>query len=244
MKSDQTFYSGDKDSSKPEGRSEVPFRPEERTRAHAEKLPADSELFIRKAFEEDPDTGIILLFRGYYLKLCSHAARFVSSREIAEDIVSDIFLEFQLNSLHKVVNTSFRAYLYTSVRNRAFDYLKGELLRSNPLDEHSDEIPASIAFDPDSITQYEELYHDVENAVQSLPLKRRQVYLKHRFEGKKYVEIAEELGLPIRSVETLSYQATQEIRRILRDKWLFLLLFFCFHRLFQAMEGIWPVATV
>ena len=232
MISDQTFHSGEKVSSQQDGRTEATFRSREQVPPRAEKLPADSELFIRKAFEEDPDTGIILLFRGYYLKLCSHAARFVSSREIAEDIVSDIFLEFQLNKLHKVVTTSFRAYLYTSVRNRAFDYLKSELLRSNPLDEQSGEIPASIAFDPDSITQYEELYHDVENAVQSLPLKRRQIYLKHRFEGKKYVEIAEELGLPIRSVETLSYQATQEIRRILRDKWFFLLLFFYFHRLF------------
>ncbi|SDE86359.1 RNA polymerase sigma-70 factor, ECF subfamily [Dyadobacter soli] len=217
---DQSFQPGDKIFLK------------ERTREHAEQPPADSELFIRKAFEEDPDAGVILLFRNYYLKLCSHAARFVSSREIAEDIVSDIFLEFQVKNLHKTVNTSFRAYLYTSVRNRAFDYLRSELLRGDPLDEQSGEIPASVAFDPESITQYEELYHDVEHAVQSLPLKRRQVYLKHRFEGKKYVEIAEELGIPVRSVETLSYQATQEVRRLLRNKWLFLWLLLCFQRLF------------
>lgn len=230
MLSDQTFLPGDGGYSKENSHAGEPFLPG--GRAHTGKLPADSELFIRKAFEEDPEAGVILLFRGYYLKLCSHAARFVSSREIAEDIVSDIFLEFQLKNLHTVITTSYRAYLYTAVRNRAFDYLRSELLRSNPLDEQSREIPASVAFDPESITQFEELYHDVENAVQSLPLKRRQVYLKHRFEGKKYIEIAEELGIPIRSVETLSYQATQEVRRILRGKWLFLLLFFCFHRLF------------
>jgi len=193
-----------------------------------EEFSVDTEQFIRQAFEKDVDTGVILLFRRYYARLCSHAVRFVSSKEIAEDIVSDIFLEFQLNNLHKVITTSFRSYLYTAVRNRAFDYVKAEMRRSSSL-EYANDHSSSSTFSPDSITQYEELYHDVEIALKTIPIKRRQVYVMHRFEGKKYAEIAAELGISIRTVETLAFQATRQIRSLLQAKWLLSFFLFCLH---------------
>ena len=54
----------------------------------------DEELFIRKAFEEDPKKGWELLFREYYTPLCSHAIRYVYSREAARDLVSEAFYVF------------------------------------------------------------------------------------------------------------------------------------------------------
>jgi len=80
-------------------------------------------------------------------------------------------------------------------------------------------IPA-ITQSPDSITQYEELYHDVENAINAMPLKRRQIYVMHRFEGKKYQEIATELNLSLRTIEAHLFQAMRQIRNTLKDKWL------------------------
>src|SRR4051812_10637841 len=82
----------------------------------------DVEALIRKTFEEDAQTGMEMIFRHYYNLLCSHAVRYVSSRAVAEDIVSDILFEFQTKSIYKFVTTSYRAYLFISVRNRAYDY--------------------------------------------------------------------------------------------------------------------------
>lgn len=55
---------------------------------------ADSEMLIRLAFESDPRAGCELLYRHYYQALCSHAIRFVYSRSIAEDLVSDVLCQF------------------------------------------------------------------------------------------------------------------------------------------------------
>ena len=200
------------------------------TDAHAiqvERTVPDTEQFIRLAFEQSIDTGISLLFRQYYALLCSHAVRYVSSKAIAEDIVSDIFYEFQVNRLHQTVTTSFRAYLFTAVRHRAFDYVRAEMHRSTSL-EKAECLPAHVTLRPDSITQYEELYHDVENAINAMPLKRRQIYIMHRFEGKKYQEIADELSLSLRTIETHVYQAIRQIRTTLQDKWMMILLCFFF----------------
>ena len=183
----------------------------------------DNEYLIRRAFEQDADAGVTLLFRHYYQPLCSHAVRFVSSKEIAEDIVSDIFYEFHAGQLYRSITTSFRSFLFTAVRNRAFDYVRAEMKRSTSLDR-AETLSLDAGQQPDAITQYEELYHDVEAAISRLPQKRRQVYMMHRFDGKKYSEIATELGLSVKTVEVHMYNAIHDIRSALKTKWLLLLL--------------------
>lgn len=184
----------------------------------------DTERLIRRAFEQNVDTGITLLFQHYHQPLCSHAVRFVSSKEIAEDIVSDIFYEFHAGALYQTITTSFRAFLFTAVRNRAFDYVRAEMKRSTSLDQAA-ALPLNADQQPDTITQYEELYHDVEAAIQALPTKRRQVYVMHRFDGKKYGEIATELNLSVRTVEVHMYNAIHQLRSALKDKWFLLVLY-------------------
>ncbi|MEZ4905265.1 MAG: RNA polymerase sigma-70 factor [Spirosomataceae bacterium] len=185
----------------------------------------DPELMIRRAFETDADTGIAMLFQQYYSMLCSHAVRYVSSKAIAEDIVSDIFFEFHSRHLYNTITTSFRAFLFTSVRHRAFDYVRNEMKRNTSL-ENATHLSVSATQEPDAIIQYEELYHDLEKAINEMPLKRRQIYVMHRFEGKKYQEIATELNLSLRTIEAHLYQALKQIRKTLQDKWLILIFLF------------------
>lgn len=186
----------------------------------------DAERLIHRAFEQDPEAGIGLLFEHYYQPLCSHVVRFVSSKEIAEDIVSDIFYEFHVGRIYRTITTSYRAFLFTAVRNRAFDYVRAEMKRSTSL-EQAERLSFPIDQQPDSVTQFEELYHDVEKAIDAMPVKQRQVYVMHRFEGRKYAEIASELNLSLRTVEVHMYRAIHHVRSFLKDKWLILLISFC-----------------
>ncbi|GAA4434887.1 hypothetical protein GCM10023091_10460 [Ravibacter arvi] len=210
---------------KPDGHSpEGPFPGRPPHTADSEKLTElESELIIRKALESDTAKGIELLFRWYYGPLCSHAVRYVSSREIAEDIVSDAFYQFHSEEIFRKVKTSYRAYLFTSVRYRAFDYVRAEMSRSTSL-QQAEYMAIGEDQQPDSLTQFEDLYHDVLRAIHDLPVKRREVYIKHRFEGKKYQEIAREMSLSLRTVETHMYQAIHQVRKFLTDRWLVILL--------------------
>lgn len=183
----------------------------------------DTEHAIRSAFDKDIESGMALLFDYYYAPLCSHAVRFVMSKAAAEDIVSDIFYEFHVNQRHTKITTSFRAFLFTVVRNRSFDYIKTEMKRMVSIEEaptffvDNDQLP-------DAITQFDELYQDFQNAINAMPLKRRQIYLMHRFDGKKQHQIADELDVSTRTVEAHIYQAIRQIREVLKDKWLMLML--------------------
>jgi len=187
------------------------------------KSDGNSEDLLHRTFSINPDKGIELLFQWYYHPLCSHAVRYVSSKEIAEDIVSDVFYTFHSDRLFLKIETSYRAYLFTVVRHKAFDYVRNEMKRSTSLGQ-ADYIPIREDLQPDSITQFEDLYHDVVKAIGTLPVKRRKVYIMHRFEGKKFQEIASEMDLSLRTVETHMYQAVHQVRQFLREKWLVLLL--------------------
>lgn len=185
------------------------------------------EVFIRKTLAANPEQGMELLYLRYYQPLCTHAVKFVRCRQVAEDIVSDIFYGFYKKRLFEHITESYRAYLFKSVRNRGYNYLRWELEKKTPLEEDCS-FNAPEYQQPDLITQYEELYQDVEKAIESLPLQRRSIYLQFQFEGKSMKEIAKDLLVSTRTIETQIYRARQAVREHIREKWLLDVLLFAF----------------
>lgn len=185
----------------------------------------DDELFMRKTLETNLRHGVELLYKRYYQPMCTHAVKFVGSREIAEDLVSEIFFQFYANQTFLTIDSSYRLYLFRTVRNRAYNYLRWDLSRKADLGEASQK-PILDEQQPDRISQFEELYHDLEEAVNKLPIERRRIYLMRKFEGKKYQEIANELNLSVKTVDVQLNRASQYIRSLLKDKWLLSLFYF------------------
>lgn len=75
----------------------------------------------------------------------------------------------------------------------------------------------SASMRPDHITQYEETFNRVKELVETLPPQCRKVFLMNRFEGKRYQEIADELGLSIKTVEVHLVKALGSLRKGLKE---------------------------
>ena len=195
------------------------FTPPAETNRQDETVINDTELFIRRVFDTDPQKGCELLFRLYYRPMCSHAVRFVYSRDIAEDLVSDVFYTFWSTKAFLSVNRSFRAFLFRSVRNRAYNYLANELRRNAPL-ESADQQETAPYDGPESMMRYNELFHKVDELVAALPPQCRNAFILNRFEGKRAKEIAEEMQLSIRTVEVHIAKALAVLRDGLKNQWL------------------------
>jgi RNA polymerase sigma-70 factor (family 1) len=178
----------------------------------------DTELFTRLTFKESPRKGCDLLFRRYYQALCSHAVRYVYSKETAEDIVSDVFCKFWKTKAYENITSSYRYYLFRSVRNEAYNYLRLEFQQHDDIDTAIIQEAASCQR-PDQIMQFEEVLHKVEDLVEQLPPQCRKVFLLSRFEGKKYQDIATELGVSIKTVEVHIVKALGIVRKGLKGYW-------------------------
>ncbi len=179
-------------------------------------LPVDKEFFIKSVFQTDVKKGYDLLFRHYYTPLCSHAVRYVYSKEVAEDIVSEAFLSFWKKAVHEHITTSFRAYLFVSVRNKCFNYLKWEL-RNEVAEELEDATLASVHMQPDRLMEFDELYMKIERIIAGFPPQNQKVFMMSRFGGKSYQEIADKLQISKKAVEAHISKALVELRKALKS---------------------------
>jgi RNA polymerase sigma-70 factor (ECF subfamily) len=180
----------------------------------ADSAATDKEFFIRKVFETDVKKGYDLLFMHYYSSLCSHAVRYVYSREVAEDIVSEVFLAFWKNAVHTHITTSFRSYLFMSVRNKCLTYLKWEL-KNEMVEELPDATLVSMHLQPDTLIEFDELYLRIVKIVDGLPPQNQKVFLMSRFSGMSYQEIADKLQISRKAVEAHISRALTELRKAL-----------------------------
>jgi RNA polymerase sigma-70 factor (ECF subfamily) len=174
----------------------------------------DEELFLRKTFEDRPKEACGLLFKRYHAVLCNHAVRLVYSRQVAEDLVAEVFYQFWKKEVYRHITTSYRGYLFRAVRNRAYNYLQLELSRKATLDDFS---LASTLRLPDEYLFFIDLSRKVELLVEALPPQGKKVFIMHRFEGKTYQEIAEALQLSARTVEVHCHRALAVLRRGLQE---------------------------
>jgi RNA polymerase sigma-70 factor (family 1) len=184
----------------------------------------DEEMLIKKTFETDPQAGCEILFQKYYSILCSHAIRFVYSKAVAEDIVSEIFCRFWSDQTYNSINISYRAYLFKAVRYRAYNYLRWELSKKD-LNINVEDLNQGISsLKPEETMLYDELSGEISIIIDSLPAQCKRVFLLSRFEYKKYSEIAAELGISIKAVEAHISKALDVLRRSLKSKDLLILL--------------------
>jgi len=196
----------------------------------------DSELWIKRAFEADITKGYELLFKRYYQPLCSHAVRFVYSKEVAEDLVMEVFSQFWQKQLHRTVTSSYRAYLFTSVRHASYAYFRTELGVEKSSDYSENDNSGTPPITPQQILQYNELYIKIEEILRSTSPQSQKVFVMSRFEGKKNAAIAEELHLSTKTVEGHITKVLSLLRQSLRNYGL--LFLFIMSDLWAHSKGI------
>ncbi len=173
------------------------------------------EELLNRIFAQNPRQGAELLFRKYYANLCNHAIRFVFSRDIAEEVVAEVFANFWQSRAYEKDIASYPAYLYQAVRYRAYNYLKHELNRTAPLDAlyvRPDQSP-----NPEEILRYNELSRKIDGFIRELPPQCRRAFLLSRVEGLKYSEVALEMSITASAVERLISRALAKLRQDLKD---------------------------
>jgi len=150
------------------------------------------------------------IFQELFVELCLYAAKFVGDFDNSKDLVQDVFTDFWSNSNKLKDKTLFKSYLYIAVKNRALNYNKREKRKSR-LDELLDSDNTNIDFSDDNDTistlSFEHLQLDLEKAVSELPEQRQLIFRMSRFQQMKHKEIAEELKISPKTVETQIYRS-------------------------------------
>lgn len=138
------------------------------------------------------------LFNANYKALCNLAFRMLKDKNASEDVVQEVFMKVWNNRKQLNIKVSEKAYLYRSVYNSSLDYLdKWKRLRP------SEDI--SFTGKEPSVTERrmeeDELEALLNRALDKLPPKCHAIFCLSRYDGMKHREIAEHLGISIKTVE-------------------------------------------
>ena len=179
---------------------------------------------MRKQGVPDNLTYFEEIFRKYYPALLAFVERHVGDRDVAKDFVQDVFFKLYETGVDFTSETSLKSWLYTTSRNAALDYLR----HLKVVDEHQVLMAESMIYaaDVDEILN-EELARKINVAINSLPAQCQQIVRMNIIEGRKYTEIAEELGISINTVKTQISRGYKKLREELAEYGNNLVLFFC-----------------
>jgi RNA polymerase sigma-70 factor (family 1) len=152
------------------------------------------------------------LFRAYYEPLCNYACSIVDANmDVAEDIVQERFFKLWEKREETDIRYSVKAYLYKMVYNACLNHIRHEKTQAKY------KLYNAIYVEQNPTVQAEGAYdiqENVQKAIASLPEQCRHVFELNRFEELKYREIADLLGISIKTVENHIGKAL----RIMREK--------------------------
>ena len=165
-------------------------------------------VFDQPAFES--------LFKSNFKGLCYFALKYVKDMDTAREIVQEAFLNLWEKRENMQADRSVQSYITTSVHNRCLNYLRDNkkfnrnMLDLEGLSLFSDKAPSDRMVE-------KELAEKIQSALNELPEKCREVFLLSRNENLKYQEIADRLGISIKTVETQMSKALAHMRVRLAD---------------------------
>ena len=165
--------------------------------------------YLKETFEK--------IYEGNFERLIRYAFSITKDKEIAEDVVADVFANLwdkrdQLNNIKEL-----RFYLNASIRNQAIRTIKKntklQLLATK--NESSDHLTYSDNIDPENLLMGKELGNMIASVINSLPPQAGKIYNLSK-NGKSNQQIAFDLEISKRTVENHLYSVFKKFKEELK----------------------------
>ncbi len=176
-------------------------------------LTDEKELYLR--LKEGDERAFNALFQKYYSSMCHFARQFLNDSEMAEETVQDMFVRIWEKRESLNIESSVKHYFFRSVRNHCLNQIQHQKIRKQYASMVKESAHQDI--DPDQYYVEVDLLKRIEKSIDSLPVKRQEIFRLSREQGLKYKEIAEELKISVKTVEAQMGLALKHLREDLKE---------------------------
>lgn len=177
------------------------------------------------------DEAFETLFKTHYKALNAYANVILKDSDMAEEIVQAMFLKLWEKRDLLQVQTSVKAYLYKCIYNDSLNYIRNQKTKTKyedftilTMNQHHE----AASFQ----AELSELQQNLSLALNDLPEQCRTIFQMSRFEELKYREIADELGLSVKTVENQIGKALKILRVKLSDFLVLILVYIIYYKEF------------
>ncbi len=183
----------------------------------------EEETLIQRFIDGDR-TAFELLFRYYYAGLVIFASRIILDSDEAEEIVQDFFVRMWTRRREIKNSASLKNYLFTCIKNHSLNHLKKEKVDRKVREKLKEMIETDRLYQPDLFVE-SEMQSRIKAALNKLTPRTKEVFTLSRFKDLSNDQIAEQLNLSKRTVETHISNALKILRNELKDYRFLLFLF-------------------
>lgn len=183
---------------------------------------ADLDDFFLLRFKNGDQLAFEKVFKSNHNQIVGFCNHFINDLDKSKSLAQEVFLNLWLN--HEKVETlnGIRAFLYTFARSSCLNYIRHRKViykyEDQQLQKEEEELNLAVleSFDFHSL-EFVELEELIQHAINDLPEKCRQVFIKSRFDGKMNKEISEELNISEKTVEAHMTRALKTLKLRLSD---------------------------
>lgn len=168
--------------------------------------------YVQKRMHENDEDAFKELYELYYGRLFLFAKSIVRTKELAEEVVEDVFIRLWCNKASIPGIQNLNVYLYTAIKNTCLNTLsqKSKQLVSSSFDFLQIE-PENEFYNPYELIVSSEMMQKMQQAIDSLPPRCKLIFRMVREDGLKYKEVAEILNI---SINTIDVQMAIAVKKI------------------------------
>ena len=181
---------------------------------------SDNDL-IKLIRQEDSERYAEIIER-YQGKLFAYLYRLVGTRDEAEDLLQDVFIKAYRNLQSYDAERKFSSWIYRIAHNEAVNHIKRRSLKRfipwEDVTATKDKLEMSSVEEDAQVNWIrKETSQEVDQAINRLPFKYKQVLVLRYYSDKSYEEISVILGRPVNTVGTLINRAKKKLLEELKN---------------------------
>lgn len=177
------------------------------------------------SLQKGDEEAFAYVFKTFYSPLFNYAGRILRDEEQANDVVQDTFCRLYENRSNITIHISLKSYLYRSIYNNCIDLIRHKKVANAYVDAKMlDFYFSRIIQLPEAELKMldEDIGEAIREAIAHLPERCRQIFCLSKLEGLSNKQIAEQLGISVKTVETQMTTAFVRLRKEL--EWLLFII--------------------
>ena len=175
---------------------------------------------VEKLKNEDV-SSFEVIYKSHYRRIFHFALQYLRDEEACSNIIQDVFSSLWDNKEKLTWETNLNAWLFTVTKNKCLKYIRDQKSEERHLGNLAEQRMGLVHDALNSLDTSPMAFQEIEKIIQqtldSLPSQCRRAFEMSRFEEKKYSEIAEEMQIAQKTVETHISNALKIFRTTLKD---------------------------
>ncbi len=177
-------------------------------------LQFDIDKYLIEMVKLGDNRAFEVLYQKYWSSLYYKALHQTQSKEVAEELTQELFLNLWDKKSNLKVEKSFQVYIHTSLKYKIINYIKSQIIQR----KYQEKVKVKDSFDVvEEEVKFKELYQAFEKELNKLPKKYQKVFMLRKREGMSFKEISSTLDIPLSTVEKHMSKATKLLRNGLEE---------------------------